>query len=130
MLRSKQRKPHSYVSTASVRLELTEQSTDCTWQREKASVAWSSAQGLQVYPRPAPLQQQAANASLAIPHTIPHELKLSIRWNEADAPLRIKLAEPHTLVESAVIDGDRLFATKTQNRVKQLQATAPVPWHS
>lgn len=38
------------------------------------------------------------------PLTVPHELKFSIWWNEADAPLRIKLAEPHTLVESAVIN--------------------------
>lgn len=112
-----------------------EQSTDCTLKRKKAHVAWSSTQGLQVCPRPAALlqqQQQAyTNSSLFIPpHTVPHELKLSIWWNEADAPLRIKLAEPHTLVESAVIDGDWLFAAKTQDRVKQLQATAPVPWHS
>lgn len=40
------------------------------------------------------------------PTTVPHELKLSIWWNEADAPLGVKLAEPHTLVESAVINGD------------------------
>ena len=40
------------------------------------------------------------------PNTVPHELKLSIWWNEADAPLRIKLAEPHALVESAVVNGD------------------------
>lgn len=47
-----------------------------------------------------------ANTSLLNPHTIPHELKLSVWWNEADAPLRIKFAEPHALVESAVVNGD------------------------
>lgn len=47
-----------------------------------------------------------ANTSLFNPHTIPHELKLSVWWNEADAPLRIKFAEPHALVESAVVNGD------------------------
>lgn len=41
----------------------------------------------------------------------PHELVLSIRWDKADAALRVKLAESHTLVESAVIDGYRLLPT-------------------
>lgn len=41
----------------------------------------------------------------------PHELVLSIRGDEADATLRVKLTEAHTLVESAVIDGDGLLPT-------------------
>lgn len=42
------------------------------------------------------------------PHTpvAPHEFKLSIRWDEADASFRVKLAESHTLVEGAVINGN------------------------
>lgn len=42
------------------------------------------------------------------PHTpaAPHEFKLSIGWDEADASLRVKLAESHTLVEGAVINGN------------------------
>lgn len=40
----------------------------------------------------------------------PHELVLSIRWDEADAALRVKLAESHTLVEGAVVDGDGLLS--------------------
>lgn len=35
----------------------------------------------------------------------PHELIFAIRWDEADASLRIKLTKTHTLVERAVIDG-------------------------
>lgn len=41
----------------------------------------------------------------------PHELILSIRGDEADATLWVKLTEAHTLVESAVIDGYGLLPT-------------------
>lgn len=42
------------------------------------------------------------------PHTqlAPHEFKFSIWWDKADAAFRIKLAESHTLVEGAVINGN------------------------
>lgn len=45
-----------------------------------------------------PLPSQTPNA--------PHKLKLSIWWDEADAAFRVKLAESHTLVEGAVINGN------------------------
>lgn len=41
----------------------------------------------------------------------PHKLILSIRGDEADATLRVKLTEAHTLVEGAVIDGYGLLPT-------------------
>lgn len=41
----------------------------------------------------------------------PHELVLSIRRDEADASLRVELAEAHALVESAVVDGYGLLPT-------------------
>lgn len=45
---------------------------------------------------------------VTLPHTptAPHELKFSIWRDEADAALRVELAEPHTLVEGAIVDGD------------------------
>lgn len=49
----------------------------------------------------------------------PHELILSIRGDEADATLWVKLTEAHTLMESAVIDGYGLLPTagrKTHKR--------------
>lgn len=44
---------------------------------------------------------------------LPHELILSIRRDEADAALRVKLTETHTLVERTVVDGYRLLSTGT-----------------
>ena len=41
----------------------------------------------------------------------PHELIFSIGGDEADATLRVKLTEAHTLVESAVVDGNGLLPT-------------------
>lgn len=41
----------------------------------------------------------------------PHELILSIRRDEANTALRVKLAETDTLVERAVIDRNGLFPT-------------------
>jgi len=41
---------------------------------------------------------------------VPHELKLAIRWDEADAVLCLKLAQLDTLVELAVVDGDGRLA--------------------
>jgi hypothetical protein len=48
----------------------------------------------------------------------PHEFKLSVGRDEADAPLRVKLAESHTLVEGAVINGDRLLTTVNGSRAQ------------
>lgn len=45
----------------------------------------------------------------------PHELIFSIRRDEADATLWVKLTEAHTLMESAVIDGDGLLPTAGRN---------------
>lgn len=54
--------------------------------------------------------QQTALASEKWPRW-PHELVLSIRGDEADASLQVKLAEAHALVERAVVDGDGLLPT-------------------
>lgn len=47
---------------------------------------------------------------------IPHELIIPVRRNETDAALRVELAETHTLIERAVVDGYGLFATATSDR--------------
>lgn len=44
---------------------------------------------------------------------LPHELILSIGGDEADAALRVKLTETHTLVERTVVDGYGLLTTGT-----------------
>ncbi len=46
----------------------------------------------------------------------PHELIIPVRRNETDASLRVELAETHTLIERAVVDGYGLFATATSDR--------------
>ena len=48
------------------------------------------------------------------PHP-PHELVLAIWRDEADAALRVKLAEAHTLVKSAVVDGYGLLSTAAEH---------------
>lgn len=49
------------------------------------------------------------------PHS-PHELVLAIWRDEADAALRVELAEAHTLVKGAVVDGYGLLATAGEHR--------------
>ena len=47
----------------------------------------------------------------------PHQLKLSIWWNEADASLRLKLTQLDTLVECTVVNGNTLtiFVARSEN---------------
>lgn len=75
-------------------------------ENKKARACFLGAQGLLESSNITVAASKCQHQPVHPPTTVPHELKLSIWWNETDAPLRIKLAEPHTLVESAVIDGD------------------------
>lgn len=47
----------------------------------------------------------------------PHELVVSVWRDEADAALRVKLAEANTLMEGAVVDRYRLFTTEERRPV-------------
>ena len=52
---------------------------------------------------------------------LPHEFTLSVRRNEADAALSVKLAETHTLVECTVVNGYGLLTatTATKRKIKK-----------